>query len=111
MAQPQTQIYISQSVIGHKCVISVTCAMSTFKRPVTVKGKRWNKKKKKREALVNTLLSSHLGSHYIKPFKRKGDTESVCVSLRPSVLVYKVQHCIACTLLFRFRGFKTSNRF
>lgn len=111
MAQPQTQIYISQSVIGHKRVISVTCAMSIFKRPVTVKGKRWNKKKKKREALVNTLLSSHLGSHYIKPFKRKGDTESVCVSLRPSVLVYKVQHCIACTLLFRFRGFKTSNRF
>lgn len=47
MAQPQTQIYISQSVIGHKRVISVTCAMSIFKRPVTVKGKRWNKKKKK----------------------------------------------------------------
>lgn len=82
MAQPQTQIYISQSVIGHKHVISVTCATSIFKRPVTVKGKRWNKKKeKKREALVNTLLSSHLGSHYIKPFKRKGDTESVCVCL------------------------------
>lgn len=60
MAQPQTQIYISQSVIGHKRVISVTCAMSIFKRPVTVKGKRWNKKKRKRST----------GEH--APFKSSG---------------------------------------